>query len=193
MLNTRLDGLASVAGDEDADVTTSTTDADRKSGWRHRIRLRRRQCPHPGHRTKRLVRHQTPPAATSPSNWRGSATSSTTETLRCRDRSRRLASKRDFNTVVFCRYIDTANYLGEHLGPVLRKKFPKLDLQVVTSELPDDLRKHASKRCRQINASRADRHRLSERRHQSSGPVSRACSITTCRGTPTGSSSAKAA
>ena len=46
-----------------------------------------------------------------------------------------------FRPVVFCRYIETANYLGEHLGPILSKKIPKLDLQVITSELPDDLRK----------------------------------------------------
>jgi hypothetical protein len=30
---------------------------------------------------------------------------------------------------------------GEHLEPLLKKKFPKLDLQVITSELPDELRK----------------------------------------------------
>ncbi|MFH2056514.1 MAG: helicase-related protein, partial [bacterium] len=46
-----------------------------------------------------------------------------------------------FKPVVFCRYIETANYLGEHLGPVLSEKIRNLNLQVVTSELPDDLRK----------------------------------------------------
>ena len=46
-----------------------------------------------------------------------------------------------FNPVIFCRYIATANYLGEQLRPLLAKKFPKLDLQVVTSEDPDELRK----------------------------------------------------
>ncbi len=46
-----------------------------------------------------------------------------------------------FNPVVFCRYIATANYVKERLAPALRKKFPKLDVQVITSELPDDLRK----------------------------------------------------
>lgn len=46
-----------------------------------------------------------------------------------------------FKPVVFCRYIETANYLGKRLAPVLAKMVPKLDLQVVTSELPDDLRK----------------------------------------------------
>ena len=47
----------------------------------------------------------------------------------------------DFNPVIFCRYIATANYIGEVLTPVLKKKFPKLDIQVITSELPDELRK----------------------------------------------------
>ena len=47
-----------------------------------------------------------------------------------------------FNTVIFCRYIATANYLGEQLLPLLQKKHPKLDLQVITSEDPDDVRKH---------------------------------------------------
>lgn len=46
-----------------------------------------------------------------------------------------------FNPVVFCRYIATADYVGQHLAPVLKRKFPKLDLQVITSELPDELRK----------------------------------------------------
>ena len=46
-----------------------------------------------------------------------------------------------FNPVVFCRFIPTANYLGEHLVPLLAAKIPRLDLQVVTSEDPDDLRK----------------------------------------------------
>ena len=46
-----------------------------------------------------------------------------------------------FNPVVFCRYIATANYVGERLAPALKKKFPKLDVQVITSELPDELRK----------------------------------------------------
>lgn len=46
-----------------------------------------------------------------------------------------------FNPVIFCRYIATANYVGEVLGPALKKKFPKLDIQVITSELPDELRK----------------------------------------------------
>ena len=46
-----------------------------------------------------------------------------------------------FHPVVFCRYIETANYLGKHLAPLLAAKIPHLDLQIVTSEDPDDLRK----------------------------------------------------
>ena len=46
-----------------------------------------------------------------------------------------------FHPVVFCRYIETANYLGEHLAALLAVKIPTLNLQVVTSEDPDDLRK----------------------------------------------------
>jgi len=46
-----------------------------------------------------------------------------------------------FNTVVFCRYIATANYVGEQLAISLKSKFPKLNIQTITSELPDELRK----------------------------------------------------
>lgn len=46
-----------------------------------------------------------------------------------------------FSPVVFCRYIATAKYVGEQLASALKKKFPKVDVQVITSELPDELRK----------------------------------------------------
>jgi len=49
--------------------------------------------------------------------------------------------ERGFNPGVFCRYIDTALYLGEHLGPALRQKFTDVDLQIITSEDPDDVRR----------------------------------------------------
>ena len=49
--------------------------------------------------------------------------------------------KEGFHAVVFCRYIATASYLGAQLAPLLRKRFPKADIQVVTSELPDEIRK----------------------------------------------------
>lgn len=59
-----------------------------------------------------------------------------------------------FHTVVFCKYIPTAKYVGELLEPLLRKKFPKLDLQVITSEDPDDVRKH------RIDAMEESKHRV---------------------------------
>lgn len=49
--------------------------------------------------------------------------------------------KEGFKPIVFCRYIGTANYLGENLKPELEKLFPNILVQVITSELPDDLRK----------------------------------------------------
>ncbi len=46
-----------------------------------------------------------------------------------------------FQPVVFCRYIETANYLGEQLGSILKQKIRGLNIQVVTSEDPDEVRK----------------------------------------------------
>lgn len=49
--------------------------------------------------------------------------------------------KEKLNPVIFCRYIATAKYVGAQLAPLLKSKFPKLDLQVITSEDPDDVRR----------------------------------------------------
>ena len=49
--------------------------------------------------------------------------------------------KAGFNPVVFCRYIATAKYLGGLLESSLKKRHGGLDLQVVTSEDPDEIRK----------------------------------------------------
>lgn len=46
-----------------------------------------------------------------------------------------------YNPVIFCRYIATANYLGKIIQKNLKKKFKDLDVQVITSEDPDDVRK----------------------------------------------------
>jgi len=46
-----------------------------------------------------------------------------------------------FNPVIFCRYIPSAKYLGELLKPELEKSFKKIDVQVITSEDPDEIRK----------------------------------------------------
>lgn len=47
------------------------------------------------------------------------------------------------NVIVFCRFIDTANYLGEVVGTPLRKAFDKLEFtaETITSELPDEERR----------------------------------------------------
>lgn len=59
-----------------------------------------------------------------------------------------------FNAVVFCKYIPTAKYVGEQLGLRLKEKYPKLNLQVVTSEDPDDVRRQ------RIKAMEPSRHRI---------------------------------
>ncbi len=46
-----------------------------------------------------------------------------------------------FQPVVFCRYIETAKYVGEHLKRLLSEKFRDIDVQTITSEDPDDVRK----------------------------------------------------
>ncbi|MBF0231655.1 MAG: DEAD/DEAH box helicase [Desulfamplus sp.] len=46
--------------------------------------------------------------------------------------------KSGFNTIVFCRFIATANYLGE----ILKKELSsEINVQVITSEFPDEVRK----------------------------------------------------
>jgi superfamily II DNA or RNA helicase len=62
--------------------------------------------------------------------------------------------QKGFNPLVFCRYIETAKYVGVRLAAELKRKFPTLDLQVVTSEDPDDLRKQ------RIAGMSGDRHRV---------------------------------
>lgn len=46
-----------------------------------------------------------------------------------------------FCPVVFCRFIETAKYVGENLKTLLTKKFPKVEVEVVTSEDPDEVRR----------------------------------------------------
>lgn len=49
--------------------------------------------------------------------------------------------KEGFNPVIFCRFIGSANYLGDVLKPHLLKISPDINVQVVTSEDPDEVRK----------------------------------------------------
>lgn len=51
-----------------------------------------------------------------------------------------------FNPIIFCRYIQTANYLGEVLkGAFQSKDFKDIQIEVITSELGDELRKEKIK------------------------------------------------
>jgi len=49
--------------------------------------------------------------------------------------------KDGFHPVVFCRYIETAKYLGDILRPELQKRWKTIDVKVVTSEDPDEVRR----------------------------------------------------
>lgn len=136
MLNTRLSGLAEVAGDEAGDLELDQNPVgDTESG---------------------AESDNTPTQLVERNDW----SNYQRQQLRSfADQLGKLANLRDdqklaaaeliiedwlklgLNPIVFCRYISTANYVGEQLAPVLKKKFPKLDIQVITSELPDELRK----------------------------------------------------
>lgn len=49
---------------------------------------------------------------------------------------------RGYNPIIFCRYIHTANYLGDILKKAFKgKSFQNLNVEVITSELNDELRK----------------------------------------------------
>lgn len=135
MLNTRLSNLAAVAVDEGMDDSGENPVRDTEFGFEG---------------------DNTPTSVIEQADW------SSYQRQQLRDFSTQLSSLADlkndqkcaaaeaildewlvggFNPVVFCRYIATANYVGQLLAPALKKKFPKLDIQVITSELPDDLRK----------------------------------------------------
>lgn len=141
MLNTRLDGLGAGAGDESTDVGL----LDFESGENP---VRDTEFGFEGDNTPLQVVEHT--------KWTGSqrqqlrAFSDQLARLSNLKDDQKLASaeliladwlKKGINPVVFCRYIATADYIGEKLAPALKAKFPKLNLQVITSELPDDLRK----------------------------------------------------
>jgi superfamily II DNA or RNA helicase len=50
--------------------------------------------------------------------------------------------ERGYNPIIFCRYIQTANYLGDIFKNRLKvKKYKNLQIEVVTSELNDELRR----------------------------------------------------
>src|SRR5215510_1275114 len=140
MLNTRLDGLATAAGDDSTGAVSPEADADEN----------------PVHDREFFEGDNAPTQVVERNDW----SSYQRQQLRTfSEQLAQLANPKDdqklasaeiiledwlshgIHPVVFCRYIATANYVGEKLVPVLKKKFPKLQLHVITSELPDDLRK----------------------------------------------------
>lgn len=54
--------------------------------------------------------------------------------------------KQGHNPIIFCRYIPTAKYLEELLGPEIRRVFPQAAVEAVTGELNDDQRKERIER-----------------------------------------------
>ncbi len=46
-----------------------------------------------------------------------------------------------YNPVVFCKYIATAKYIGDLLTTEIKKKYSDANVQIITSEDPDELRK----------------------------------------------------
>lgn len=139
MLNTRLTNLASPAGDESSDAVTlelelnpvgdsesgaesdnTPTQIVERNAWTQRQRQELREFSKQLEQLGNIKQdHKLASAELILDDWLNSG----------------------LNPVVFCRYIATAKYVGEQLAPALKKKFPKLDLQVITSELPDELRK----------------------------------------------------
>ncbi len=49
--------------------------------------------------------------------------------------------QRDIQPIVFCRYIKTAHYLKRLLEPALKKYFPELQVEVITSEMNEEQRR----------------------------------------------------
>jgi superfamily II DNA or RNA helicase len=141
MLNTRLSGLATIAKDESIGATTLDEDAEENP-------VRDTEFGFEGDNTPTSVVEKTGWTAYQRQQLRGFA-QQLAALSNPRD-DQKLASaelvleewlSKHFCPVIFCRYIATANYLGQKLGPLLKARFPKLDVQVITSELPDELRK----------------------------------------------------
>lgn len=141
MLNTRLDGLATVAVDEAADEPTGTTDAENNPVRDSEFGFEGDNTPTPVIERNDWSRNQKEQLRSFAEQLGKLANLKDDQKVASAEAILEDWLSHGFNPVVFCRYIATANYVGEKLAPALKKKFPKLDLQVITSELPDDLRK----------------------------------------------------
>ena len=141
MLNTRLDGLATVAGDDATDLPPGTTDAEVNPVRDTEFGFEGDNTPTPVIERNDWSRNQKEQLRSFAEQLGKLANLKDDQKLASAEAILEDWLSHGFNPVVFCRYIATANYVGEKLASVLKKKFPKLDLQVITSELPDDLRK----------------------------------------------------
>lgn len=146
MLNTRLTNLASAAGDEASDAVTLALDENPVGDEQNPVGDSESGAESDNTPTQIVERNDW--SAYQKSQLRGFA-DQLGKLANLKDDQKLAAAeliiedwvKQGFHPVVFCRYIATANYVGELLAPALKKRFPKLDLQVITSELPDELRK----------------------------------------------------
>jgi superfamily II DNA or RNA helicase len=141
MLNTRLEGLATVAGDETSEAKSGTTDGEDNPVRDTEFGFEGDSTPTPVIEQNDWSRHQKDQLRSFADQLAKLANVKDDQKLASAEAIIEDWLAHGFNPVVFCRYIATANYVGEKLAPALKKKFPKLDLQVITSELPDDLRK----------------------------------------------------
>ncbi len=141
MLNTRQDGLASTVGNEMADLPIGAGDADDNPVRDTEFGYEGDNTPTPVVERNEWSRYQKEQLRSFAEQLGKLANLKDDRKLAATEEILSDWLSKGFNPVVFCRYIATANYVGEKLATSLRKRFPKLDLQVITSELPDDLRK----------------------------------------------------
>lgn len=141
MLNTRLDGLTPGAGDETTDLPSDVTDADDNPVRDTEFGFEGDNTPTPVIERNDWSRNQKEQLRSFAEQLGTLANVKDDQKLASAEAILEDWLSHGFNPVVFCRYISTANYVGEKLAPILKKKFPKADLQVITSELPDEIRK----------------------------------------------------
>ena len=150
MLNTRLAGLATATGDDAAPVEGADALPDTEASLLNPVADQ--EYPAEGDSTPTQIVEQNDWTDHQRRQLRQFAEQ--LEALSGPNHDQKLASlativaewlEQGFSPVIFCRYIPTANYVGQHLQSLLARKFPKLCLRVVTSEDPDDVRKQRIK------------------------------------------------
>lgn len=141
MLNTRLSGLASAVGDEPVSEVSPDLESTENPVGDTEFGFEGDSTPTPVIERNDWSSEQRRQLRDFSSQLAGLANLKDDRKLAAAEATLAICLSAGFNPVVFCRYIATANYVGEILAPALKRKFPSLDLQVITSELPDELRK----------------------------------------------------